>query len=251
MIKTIVIDDEKKSVSTLTMLINEYCSNLEIVGTANSVIEAIKEINMKNPDLIFLDIEMPYATGFDLLESIPERNFDVIFITAFDHYAVKAFKYCAVDYILKPIDIEELVASVDRFVKRKNKSSSQFPDYDLLLEKIKSQNQTKIAVPLSDGLEYLNTEDIIRVEADRSYSTIYLVNKKTIVVCKNLSDFQSILNDKFFRIHKSHIVNLVHIKRLSRSDSGYVEMSDGSKIVISRRRKEDFEIAMRNFSSSF
>ncbi|MFH0866980.1 MAG: LytTR family DNA-binding domain-containing protein [Bacteroidota bacterium] len=252
MIKTIIIDDEKKAVHSLILLLNEYCPEIEITGTAHSAADGIKEITLRKPDLVFLDVEMPHASGFDLLESLPERKFDVIFITAYDNFAIKAFKYSAVDYILKPVDIQELISAVKKVIDKRERQTNVFPDYKVLLENIKNPVPKKIAVPTGDSLEYIDTHDIISIEADRAYSIINLVGKKTMMVCKNLLEFQNILEErKFFRIHKSHLINLEHVVRLIRVDSGYVEMSDGSKIAISRRRREDFERAIENFSGNF
>lgn len=252
MIKAIIIDDEKKAVHSLILLLNEYCPEIEIIGTAHSAADGIKEIRLYNPDLVFLDVEMPHASGFDLLESLPERKFDVIFITAYNDFAIRAFKFSAVDYILKPIDIQELIDAVKKVTDKRSKQSDVFPDYKILLENIKNPVPKKIAVPTGDSLEYIDTHNIISIEADRSYSVISLVGKKTMMVCKNLSDFQNILDErKFFRIHKSHLINLEHVVRLIRVDSGYVEMTDGAKITISRRRREDFEKAIENFSGNF
>lgn len=252
MIKAIIVDDEKKAVHSLILLLNEYCPEIEIAGTANSAVDGIKEIQQKKPDLVFLDVEMPHANGFDMLEKLPERKFDVIFITAHNDFAIKAFKYSAVDYILKPVDIQELIDAVKKVTDKHSKQSDVFPDYKVLLENIKSPVPKKIAVPTGDSLEYIDTNDIISIEADRSYSVIKLVSKKTMTVCKNLTDFQNILDErKFFRIHKSHLINLEHVVRLIRVDSGYVEMSDGSKIIISRRRREEFEKAIENLSGNF
>lgn len=252
MIKAVIIDDEKKAVQSLMLLLNEYCPEIEVAGTAHSAAEGIKEIQKLNPDLVFLDIEMPHASGFDLLERIPERKFDVIFITAYDNFAVKAFKYSAVDYILKPVDIQELTGAVKKVLDKRKSQTNIFPDYKVLLENIKNPIPRKIAVPTGDSLEYIDTREIISIEADRSYSKICITGKKYMVVCKNLSEFQNILDEKkFFRIHKSHLINLEHVVRLIRVDSGYVEMTDGSKIIISRRRREEFEKAIESFSGSF
>lgn len=248
MLRTIIIDDEKKAIKSIELIANEHCPNISIVGKATSAIEGIKEIQSKKPDIIFLDIEMPHGSGFDLLESIPERDFDVIFVTAYNNYAIKAFKFSAVDYILKPIDIQELINAVKKVEDSRNKLKKTYHNYNVLLENIKSTVPSKLAIPTTDGLEYINTEDIIRIEADRSYSNIFLKNGKKIMVSRSLIVFQDMLDDnKFFRTHKSHLINLNHVKKYFRFDGGYIEMIDNSKVSVSRRKKDDFIQIMKKY----
>ncbi len=238
MIKAILVDDEQKATETLKMMLEEYCPDIEITGTANSAIEGVKEINSKKPDLVFLDVQMPNGTGFDLLESIPERKFDVIFVTAYNEYAIKAFKYSAIDYILKPVEINELITAVDRF--KKNKNIEKTSSYEALLENIKGNKPTKLAIPTQDTVEYVNIEDIIRLEADASYSNVFLANKTKLFVSKNLGEFQNLTEDMdFFRIHKSHIISLRYIKKFHKNED-FVEMTDGSKVLLARRKKQEF-----------
>ncbi|MFH1321980.1 MAG: LytTR family DNA-binding domain-containing protein [Bacteroidota bacterium] len=248
MLKTIIIDDEAKSIKTIELIIKEFCRNITIVGKANSAIDGIKEIQNKKPDLVFLDIEMPHGNGFDLLESIPERDFDVIFVTAYNHYAVKAFKFSAIDYILKPIDIEELVNAVKKVEESRKEHPKSYPDYNALLENIRSASPCKLTIPTLEGLEYINIKNIIRIEADRSYSEIYLKEGKKLIVSKSLAEIENLLDDKnFFRTHKSHLINLDHVNKFLRIDGGSVEMIDGSIVIVSRRKKDDFNDTMAKF----
>ena len=248
-LRTIIVDDELDAVNFIQTIIKEYCPMLEIVGKANTALDGIKTINEVKPDLVFLDVEMPHGSGFDLLSQFPEKTFDVIFITAFNHYAIKAIKFSAVDYILKPINISEFIQAVEKVIEKRNSSVNQNSNYIALLENLKTSLPFKLAIPTSDGMEYLKTKDIIRIEADRSYSWFYLVNKRKILVSKNLKEYQELLNDRnFFRPHNSHLINLEHVKRYIRSEGGAIEMSDGSQVPISRTRKDLFLTHMSRFT---
>lgn len=248
-LKTIIIDDEQDAVNFIHSIVKEYCPSLEVVGKAHNALDGIKAIREIQPDLVFLDVEMPHGSGFDLLTQFPEKTFDVIFITAFNHYAIKAIKFSAVDYILKPININEFIQAVEKVIEKRNSSSNQNTNYTTLIENIKASLPFKLAIPTSDGMEYLLTKDIIRIEADRSYSWFILVGKRKILVSKNLKEYQELLNDRnFFRPHNSHLINLEHVKKFIRSEGGAIEMSDGSQIPISRTRKDLFLTHMTRFS---
>ncbi len=248
MLRTIIIDDEIDAIKSIESIIIEYCPDISIVGKACSVIEGIKEIQNKNPDLVFLDIEMPQGNGFNILESIPERNFEVIFITAYNHYAIKAIKFSALDYILKPIDIDELINAVKKVEQSKDIHSKAYNRYNVLFENLKTSSPCKLAVPTTKGMKYIYTKDIIRIEADGSYSNIFLKDGNKLMVSKNLKKFQELLIDKnFFRIHNSNLVNLEHVKEYIRIDGGYIEMIDNSKVIVSRRRKDDFIDTMKKY----
>ncbi|MBI4647222.1 MAG: response regulator transcription factor [Bacteroidia bacterium] len=198
--RVIIIDDEKKAIRSIELIIGEYCPDLEIVGRAKTALDGIKEIQAKKPDLVFLDIEMPHGSGFDLLESLPERNFDVIFVTAFNNYAIKAFKCSAVDYILKPININELVEAVKRVIAKRKANPHGSVNYDLLFSNLKSGLLNKLTVPSSDGLIYINIDDIVRVEAERSYCYIFTTDGDRLMVSKSLLDVETQINNpKFFR----------------------------------------------------
>ncbi|GAB4286240.1 MAG: LytTR family DNA-binding domain-containing protein [Marinilabiliales bacterium] len=246
--KAVIIDDELKAIKSIEYIVSEYCKNISIVGTAENIDEAVKVVNETNPDIVFLDIELQKGTGFDLLEKIPKRNFNVIFITAYNQYAIKAIKFSAVDYILKPIDIYEFISAVNKVVEKRNSGVNWDEKYDVLINNLNESKPTKLALPTFDGTEYINIQDIVRIEADRSYSYIFLTDKRRIVVSKSLIEFEELLADNnFFRTHKSHLVNLDHVKKHIKHDGGYAEMSDGTKVMIARRKKEEFVNAMKKF----
>jgi two-component system LytT family response regulator len=247
---TVIIDDEQDAVDFISSIISEYCPGLEVKGKANNVKSGIEVIKDIKPDLVFLDVEMPNGTGFDLLTNFPEKTFDVIFITAFNHYAIKAIKFSAVDYILKPININEFIESVDKVInKRKNNPLEGRENIEALLENIRSSHPTRLVIPTSDGKEYLNPQDIIRIEADRSYSWFYLSGKRKILVSKHLKEFQDLLSDRnFFRPHNSHLINLDFVKKYVRLDGGYIEMADGSQVPVARNRKDLFMAHMGRYT---
>lgn len=248
MIKTVIIDDESDAVNFISSIILEYCPNLEITGTANSAKEGIRVILENQPDLVFLDVEMPHGTGFDLLAQFPKKIFDVILITAFNQYAIKAIKFSALDYILKPINISEFIAAVAK-VSDKSVEINPNNSFAELLENLKSILPAKLTIPTSEGMEYLNTNEIIRLEADRNYCWFYLLDGKKHLVCRNLKEYQDLLSDNnFFRPHNSHLINLEKVKKFVRQEGGYIEMIDGSQIPISRTKRDLFLIQMAKLS---
>ena len=248
-LKTIIIDDEQNAVDFIFSIIGEYCPGLEVIGKAFNITEGVERIQELKPDLVFLDVEMPNGTGFDLLANFPEKNFDVVFITAFNHYAIRAIKFSAVDYILKPINISEFIEAVNRVIqKRADSTSRNNENFKILMENLKTSLPSRLAIPTSDGMEYLNPKDIVRIEADRSYTWFYLSPNRKILVSKHLKEFQELLSDRyFFRSHNSHLINLKYVRKYVRRDGGYIEMQDGSEIPISRNRKDLFLIHMSRF----
>jgi two-component system LytT family response regulator len=248
-LKTVIVDDEQDAVDFISSIIGEYCPSLEVVAMANNVNQGVTAINDKKPDLVFLDVEMPNGNGFDLLAQFPEKDFDVVFITAFNHYAIKAIKFSAVDYILKPININEFVEAVNRVIKKRSERRSQGNEsLKILMENLRTSPPSRMAIPTADGMEYLNPRDIIRIEADRSYSWFYLTGGRKILVSKHLKEFQELLSDRyFFRSHNSHLVNLKYVKKYIRKEGGYIEMTDGAMIPVSRNRKDLFLAHMAKF----
>jgi two-component system LytT family response regulator len=248
-LRTVIVDDEPNAVDFINSVIGEYCPGLEVVGMAYNMTEGINRINELNPDLVFLDVEMPNGTGFDLLAHFPEKKFDVVFITAFNHYAIKAIKFSAVDYILKPLNINEFIEAVNKVIQKRSEAPLQMNEnFRVLMENLKSPVPSRLAIPTADGMEYLNPKEIIRIEADRSYSWFFLTGNRKMLVSKNLKEFQDLLGDRyFFRSHNSHLINLKYVKRFVRKEGGYIEMQDGEQIPISRNRKDIFIVHMSRF----
>lgn len=248
-IRTLIVDDEPDAVNFIASIIGEFCPRLEIIGTAGSAREGVGVILEKSPDLVFLDVEMPHGSGFDLLQQFPEKTFDVVFVTAFNHYAIRAIKFSAMDYILKPININEFREAVDKVISKRNTIRSRENGYSNLFENLQSAHPSKLAIPTSDGMEYLSTAGIIRIEADRSYSWFFLEGKRKVLVSKHLKEYQELLGEqKFFRPHNSHLINLEHVKKYIRQEGGIIEMDDGSQVPLSRSRKEFFLARMADIS---
>lgn len=240
-LKAIIVEDEAASRETLNNYINKYCPEVEVVEMADSVKSGLKAIKRINPDVVFLDIEMPYGNAFDLLDALDEIPFEIIFVTAYRDYAIKALNLSAAYYILKPIDIDELVFAVQKIAKRKTAGDTNFHT-KILIENIKStsiQNK-KIVLPQMDGFEVVSINDIIRAEANDNYTNFYLSNEKTFLVSKTLKHFDDLLCDfDFIRIHKSHLVNLQYITKYIKGKGGQVRMSDDSFVDVSAIRKKE------------
>lgn len=240
-LKTLIVDDEPDAVNFIASIIEEYCPRLEVIGTASNAREGIGIILKTTPDLVFLDVEMPHGSGFDLLQQFPEKSFDVVFITAFNHYAIRAIKFSALDYILKPININEFREAVDKVINKRSSVQARNAGYSSLFENLQTVNPSKLAIPTSDGMEYLKTSEIIRIEADRSYTWFFLEGGRKILVSKNLKEYQELLGEQtFFRPHNSHLINLGHVKKYIRLEGGIIEMDDGSQVPLSRPRKDFF-----------
>ncbi|OFY61182.1 MAG: hypothetical protein A2Y71_09165 [Bacteroidetes bacterium RBG_13_42_15] len=246
MLNAIIIDDEPDSVKNLEKIIHEYCPNVNVIAKANSVGDALIEIENKHPGLVLLDIELQDGTGFDVLEKSRHRNFEVIFITAFNQYAIRAFKHSATDYILKPVDITELREAITRVST--NRSEKSVGNFSILLDNLKSESPRKLAIPTLQGYEYILVDNIIRIEAERSYCTIFLLDKLKIMVSRCMNDYQKILDERqFFRAHNSYLINLQHVKMYVKRDGGHIEMVDGSIVPLARRKKDFFMEAMNTF----
>ncbi len=240
-IGAIIVDDEVKSRTTLKSLVERYCDEVDILGMAESVDQAIRLVKQKHPDLVFLDIEMPEKNGFEFLDKTPSGDFDVIFTTAYDSYALKAIKYSAADYLLKPIDIEELVEAVEK-VRQNEKRHQNQDQFHLLLTSLKeAQKPKRIALPTGKGLQFIEIDNIIRLESEGSYTTFFIKDQSKIIASKNLKEYEDLLiSHNFIRIHHSHIINVDFIKEYVRGDGNYVVMEDGTTVTISRRKKDEF-----------
>ncbi|MBS1765234.1 MAG: response regulator transcription factor [Bacteroidetes bacterium] len=241
MLQTLIVDDEKRGRELLKMILTTNCPEVKIIGEAANIKEAQQLIVQHEPDLVLLDIEMPGGSGFDLLTKFDEINFEIIFITAFDKYAIKAIKFSAMDYILKPVDEEELVKAIKRAEENYNRKSNKERAGNLVSNAQKPVPHQKIGLTSGEGLEFIEIKNILRCEADGKYTSVFLTDGKKLLVSKNLKEFEDLLTENnFFRIHHSHLVNLDYIKKYQSGRGGYVVMSDGSTITVSQRKKDDF-----------
>lgn len=242
MITAVIVDDEKKSILLLTKFIAEYCTNINIVGTAQNIADAKVVIEAQKPQLVFLDIEMPYGTGFDLLDVLEDIHFETIFITAYSQYAISAFRYASIDYLLKPIHIEHLQQAVQK-AEEKIQTQKQVTDYKKLLEQLEQQNLLEKKILLSGNTEQFNVKvsEILYCIAEGSYTAVYMTNIRKFLSSKNLKHFEDTLpQDVFCRIHHGHLVNINQIKRITKGHIGTVVMNDDKELEISVRRKEWF-----------
>ena len=243
MIKALIIDDELKARNVLKHYLENFVPQVTEIRQADSVDAAIAIMGVYQPGIVFLDVEMPMKNGFQFLMEVKEPSFDIIFTTAYNQYAIQAIRFSALDYLLKPVDPEELQSAVQRHLEKQEIKHQQKVLYDNLVENInkKEVKDFKIAVPSSEGFYFFMIDDIIRLEADSSYTHIHLVNKRPFIASKTLKHFEEMLEEfNFIRTHKSHLVNPRHITRLS-SDNEFVLLTDGSRIEVSRRKKEDVQ----------
>jgi len=241
MIKALLIDDELKARNVLQHYITNFIPAITEVQQAESVDAALELLKTYQPDIVFLDVEMPNKNGFDFLVSLNNPSFDVIFTTAYNQYAIQAIRFSALDYLLKPVDPDELKAAVDRHIEKKESEEQKKELYGNLVQNIgkKDVKDFRIAVPSTQGVFFFTIEEVVRMEADKSYTHIHLVNKKPFIASKTLKHFEEMLEGfDFIRTHKSHLVNSRHITRIS-NDHDFILLTDGSKIEISRRKKEE------------
>jgi len=251
MVRAIIVDDEKFCIEVLEELLATHCPLIQVVATCQSAEEGMEAARNHEPDLLFLDIEIPRINGFDMLKKLLPFHFDVIFTTAYDNYAIRAFKYSALDYLLKPIDADDLKAAVEKYIhpKAQRNYSAQL---DLLVENIRQMNPSlihRIAIPTVEGLIMLPIKDIIYCEANSSYTIIHLVKKEKIVSAKTLKEYEELLEaHNFYRVHNSHLINLNFVEKYVKGDGGYVIMTDQSTIGVSRGRKESFVARLQSSS---
>jgi len=223
-------------------MLRDHCRQLNVVGNADSVKTGLTAIAEQRPELVFLDIELQSETSFEMLERLPEINFELVFTTAFDHYALRAIKFCAIDYLLKPIDLNELRVAIAKVEKRLNREYLN-KNLEALLDNIKSgsQNSHKIALPTLEGLLFVRVSDIIYCESEGPYTKFFLKQPGKIVTSKHLKEYEDLLGEyNFFRIHKSYLVNLQEIQKYIRGEGGQLIMSNGAALNVSRQRKEEF-----------
>jgi two-component system, LytTR family, response regulator len=242
MLRTLIIDDESKSRQSLESLLTSYCTGVEVIGLATGVEDGISYIEKHHPDLVMLDIQMQDGTGFDLLKQIDTPAFQLIFTTAFDEYAIKAFKFSAIDYLLKPIDVCELEAAIER-AKLINKNKTEHHTFDPLIKNLLAYSEVdlRITVSTEQALEILPVAEIVRLESDNTYTHIVMKDGRRILSSKHLKHYDAMLEGQpFMRVHNSHIINLNSVTRFLKSDGGFIGLVNGDKIPISRRRKDHF-----------
>lgn len=237
-IKSLIVDDEKNGRENLAGLIQSHCPQIRVVAEAASVEQAIAAIQEHHPQLIFLDIEMPGGNGFRLLEHFKDFPFEVIFVTAYDNYAIRAIRFSASDYILKPINLNELIAAVDKVTQRIYSRSENERIRQLYLNTMHPANP-KIGLPSGDRIEFVEVKSIVRCQGESNYTYIYFSDRKPLLTAKSLIEFEELLAEyHFLRVHKTHLVNLNHVSSFNKNDGGILNLSNGDSVAISRRRKE-------------
>jgi len=248
MLKAILVDDEKHGRENLGGILREHCPNVDIVGEVDSVKSAALLIERNKPDLVFLDIEMPGENGFQLFQHFDKPDFEIIFVTAYDSYAIKAIRFSAADYILKPINYKELVQAVNKVgaqIRRKNENLKMRE----LHRNLQQPENPRIGLPVGDRIEFIEIGKIIHFKGEGNYSHIYIENQKHFLVAKTLVEFEDLLREySFVRIHKTHLVNLKHVSAYIKRDGGLLKLSNGDMVSISRRRKESVVEMLKMFS---
>jgi two-component system, LytTR family, response regulator len=241
MIRGIIVDDELKSRESLKILLEDFCEGVEVAALCRGVDEAIEAIKRLNPDVVFLDIQLQRETGFDLLTRLKHFDFNVIFTTAYSEYAIKAFKFSAIDYLLKPIDIEELKRSLAKLEKRMGSTITERLEQLMTNLRSESASNFKLALPTTDGLIFVKVKSVLYCEASSNYTEITMDDNKKYLVSRTLKEYEDLLVDQdFFRVHHSTLINLNAIKKYVRGDGGYVIMSNDKSLDVSKRKKESF-----------
>lgn len=240
-LRAVIVDDERSSLQNLQQKLTEFCPDIQVIASSEKPEEAILLIRQHKPDVIFLDIEMPRMSGIRMLDELTDYTGEIIFTTAYNHYAVDAIRISAFDYLVKPVSITELQNAVARLVKYKQSETKE--RLDILrqsLSETKSQ-EDKIAVPTSEGLEFIQIRNIVHIESSSNYSKIFLVSGKNMLVTKLLKDFEDILSPyRFYRVHNSHLINMNYIQKYIRGEGGQVVLQNGDVVDVSRRKKEEF-----------
>lgn len=237
--RALLVDDELPCLEILSWSLEIHCPEVQVIGTCTQPVDAMEKINALKPDLVFLDVEMPGMNAFELLSHFKPLPFEVIFITAYDHFALQAFRENAVAYLLKPIDQHELSAAVRRVGEKKNKTAALKIDTLLSLFREQMSSGKKIALPTGDGMSFVTVDTIVRCESDSNYTFVFLTDGQRIVITKTLKQIEDALSMyPFYRVHQSHLVNLNHIVKFNRDSGGYLVMSDKKTITVARQRKE-------------
>lgn len=241
LLKAILVDDEQNSLQNLQQKILEFCPSIKVIATSQKPEEAISLIRHYNPDVIFLDIEMPRISGFRMLEELHDINTEIIFTTAYNHYAIDAIRISAFDYLVKPIAVEELQNAINRLmIQHRKHTQEKLNVLKKSLQENKSQ-QDSIAIPTNEGMEFISIKNIVRIESSSNYSKLHFTDGHTMLVTRLLKDFEEMLLPyRFYRVHHSHVINLSYIKKYIRGEGGQIVMQNGDVIDVARRKKDEF-----------
>jgi len=248
MLRIVIVEDEKHGRETLKNLLLEFCKNVEIVGMAGSVEEAVEVITREKPDVVFMDIELQTGTGFEVLDRLKGFGFEVIFTTAFEQYAIKAIKFSSIDYLLKPIDLDELQQAVEKARLRKGEDAYK-RQLEILLANIQPEGpkNRNICLATAEGIEFVKLQDIEYCEANGSYTNFHFRDGKKIIVSKHLKEYENLLEEYFFmRVHNSFLINMHEVKKYVKSDGGYILMNSGALVSISPKKKDEFLLKMKS-----
>ncbi|MCB0631919.1 MAG: LytTR family DNA-binding domain-containing protein [Saprospiraceae bacterium] len=238
-IRSVIIDDEAGNRENLHLMLARHCQAVKVVATAASAADGLKIIREYHPDLVFLDIEMPHRNGFDLLEDLPAIDFEVIFVTAFDQYAIRAIKFCALDYLLKPIDMQELKDAVNRVEEQMVKNRQNENLRIFMQNRLPSNQAKKIALPTADKVDFVDVNEIIRCQGESNYTHIFLRDGSKILVSRTLKEYEHLLEEyNFLRVHQSHLINIAEVRSYVKREGGYIMMSDGAQVSVSKQKKE-------------
>lgn len=244
--KAIIVDDEERARRSLETLLHLHCPELSIAEQCTNVPKAVLAIKQHKPDVVFLDIEMPEFSGFELTGFFDTVDFEIVFVTAYSEYAVQAFEYSAVDYLLKPVQVDKLKAAIEK-VQTRRESHNMKQRLELLKQNMEADEFSKIALPVSDGLLFVEVSNITQLQAQGAYTDVYMADGSKLLVSKKLKFFEDLLarRKSFFRIHRSHLINLNYVRKYNRLES-YIEMDNGTSIPVAKERKKEFE---ESFSS--
>lgn len=246
MLKAVMIDDDESNLSSLTEKLNRHCPQVEIIARCSNAAEGIHAIDSLRPDIVFLDIEMPVMNGFVMLQHLSFKDFELIFVTAYDHYAIEAIRYSALDYLVKPVAIDELKNAVAKSAA-KHSLKDRGLQLELLLEYLDKKRPRRITIPTSDGLQFIDIENIVYLEASNNYTNVHLADQQKYLVTRTLKDFEQILpGETFLRIHHSTIINRNFIEKYIRGEGGQVMMRNGVVLDVSKRKKVEFLEAIGN-----
>lgn len=238
MLKAIIVDDEPYCCETIATLLEES-RDVEIVSVCHNAADALVAIRKYSPDIVFLDVEMPKMNGFEMLEQLPQVNFEIIFTTSYDQYALKAIRFSAIDYLLKPVDEEELRTAIQKVIQRSQKPITQ--QLEILLQKIHQPSTpiNKIAMPTMEGLQMIPVDSIISCESDSNYTILQLKNSKKLIVSRTLKEIEELLEEhSFLRVHRCYLANMNEVEKYVKGEGGYLVMSDGTTIDVARNKKE-------------